>query len=64
MCVRPADWLQVIPCNKAMLGGTLLQALETEFPQYEQVCACERVSRIAVLLLRAVSWRLPNGPSA
>jgi hypothetical protein len=32
------------------MGGTLLQAFETEFPQYEQVRACKRVSlgRIAI----------------
>lgn len=34
-----AGWLQVIPCTRAMLDGTLLQAFETEVPRYEKVRA-------------------------
>jgi hypothetical protein len=28
--------MQVVPCSKALLGGTLQQAMESEYPQYEQ----------------------------
>jgi hypothetical protein len=28
--------VQVVPCSKALLGGTLQQAMESEYPQYEQ----------------------------
>jgi hypothetical protein len=27
---------QVVPCSRALLGGTLQQAMESEYPQYEQ----------------------------
>ncbi|KAF6256263.1 hypothetical protein COO60DRAFT_131296 [Scenedesmus sp. NREL 46B-D3] len=31
-----ADMVKVVPCTKALLGGTLQQAMEAEYPQYEQ----------------------------
>lgn len=34
-------WLQLVPCTRSMLEGSLLQALQTEGPQYEQVRGSE-----------------------
>ncbi|GLI63778.1 hypothetical protein VaNZ11_006859 [Volvox africanus] len=32
-----ADMVKIVPCSPSMMGGTLQQALESEFPKYEQV---------------------------
>ncbi|WIA09652.1 hypothetical protein OEZ85_009039 [Tetradesmus obliquus] len=31
-----ADMVKVVPCSKALLAGSLQQAMESEYPQYEQ----------------------------
>jgi hypothetical protein len=66
---RPAP-LQIVPCTRAMLEGSLLQALETEGPAYEQVGWAARApavrwcaSRVAAAALWAPAQQLAWRPS-
>ncbi|PNH05255.1 hypothetical protein TSOC_008495 [Tetrabaena socialis] len=36
MIEMEADMVKLVPCSPAMMAGTLQQALESEFPKYEQ----------------------------
>ncbi|GIL87626.1 hypothetical protein Vretimale_14695 [Volvox reticuliferus] len=38
MLEMEADMVKIVPCSPSMMGGTLQQALESEFPKYEQAC--------------------------